>query len=184
MTPTMAVQVMKSPTFKTPTEKVLAKKAPCDGCKGSDVFEHSLGNLGMIKSFATTGKGPKSSPKAGQDPLATWVRWRDQTLASLDQPDVLKSEAHEPFGADFGSMPVDALVGFMAAELAVHVWDMARTAKVDERLDAGLVKFSRATWKQLPEAVLRMDNFFGPAVKSEAGADAQTKLLNWLGRTV
>ena len=176
--------VIKSATVKTPIEKVLAKKAPCAGWKGSDVFEHSLGNLGMIKSFATTGNGPKSSPKAGKDPLSTWVRWRDQTLAALDQPDVLKSEAHEPFGADFGSMPVDALVGFMAAELAVHVWDMARTAKVDERLDAGLVKFSRATWKQLPEAVLRMDNFFGPAVTSEAGADAQTKLLNWLGRTV
>jgi uncharacterized protein (TIGR03086 family) len=97
---------------------------------------------------------------------------------------VLQSTAHDPFGPEFGPMPVDALVGFMAGELAVHVWDMARTAKVDERLDASLVKHAHATWKSLPEDLLRSDGFFGPAVKPAAGSDAQTKMLNFVGRTV
>ncbi len=176
--------VIKSATAKTPIEKVLAKKAPCVGWTGTDVFKHVLGNLSMIKSFATTGKGPKGEAKLAADPAAQWSKLLDTTLATLDQPDVLHSTAHEPFGADFGSMPVDALVGFMAAELAVHVWDMARTAKVDERLDAGLVKFTQATWKTLPEDVLRMPGFMGPAIKPAAGSDPQTKLLNWLGRAV
>lgn len=59
--------------------------------------------------------------------------------------------AKDPFGPGFESMPIDALVGFMAADLVPHTWDMARTAK---------------------------------AVKSAPGADAQTKLLNFLGRSV
>ena len=163
---------------------VFNRKAPCEGWTGKDVYEHGIGNLAMIKSFATTGKGPKSSPKLGKDPLGAWIKMRDQTLAALDHSHVLQSEAHEPFGPGFSSMPMDNLVGFMAAELAVHVWDLARTAKVDERLDPALVKFTLATWKSLGEDVLRMPGMMGAAVKPAAGADAQTKMLNYLGRTV
>ncbi|HUF98885.1 MAG TPA: hypothetical protein VMM60_12220 [Ilumatobacter sp.] len=79
---------------------------------------------------------------------------------------------------------MDVLVGFMAADLVPHTWDMARTAKVDERLEPGLVKFSHAVWKALPEDVLRGQGMMAAKVTPEKGADAQTKLLNFLGRTV
>jgi len=97
---------------------------------------------------------------------------------------VLQSTAKNPFGPEMGSMPVDVLVGFMGADLVPHTWDMARTAKVDERLDATLVKSALAAWKSLPPEVLRMQGMMGPAVKPAAGADAQTKMLNFLGRAV
>lgn len=161
-----------------------ARKAPCAGWTGKDVYEHALGNLAMIKSFATTGKGPKSTPKLGDDALALWIKLREQTLEVLDHAHVLQSIAKDPFGPEFGPMPVDALVGFMAADLVPHTWDMARTAKVNERLDSKLVKASMATWKSLPPKVLRMEGMMGKAVKPAPGADAQTKLLNFLGRAV
>lgn len=160
------------------------RKAPCAGWTGKDVYEHALGNLAMIKSYATTGKGPKSTPKLGDDAVASWIKLREQTLETLDHDHVLQSMATDPFGPEFGSMPVDALVGFMAADLVPHTWDMARTAKVDERLDSTLVKASLAAWKSLPAEVLRMEGMMGKAVKPATGADAQTKLLNFLGRTV
>lgn len=160
------------------------RKAPCAGWTGKDVFEHGIGNLAMIKSFAATGKGPKTTPKLGADPLGQWVKLREQTLEVLDHEHVLQSIAHDPFGPDFGPMPMDALVGFMAADLVPHTWDLARTAKVDERLDPTLVKYTAATWKSLPEEVLRMPGMMGAAVKPAKGADAQTKMLNFLGRTV
>lgn len=161
-----------------------SRKAPCAGWTGKDVYEHAIGNLAMIKSYATTGKGPKSTPKLGADPLGAWIKLRDQTFEALDHPHVLESIAHDPFGPDFGPMAVDALVGFMAADLAPHTWDMARTAKVDERLDPALVKHALATWKALGAEVLRMPGMMAPAVKPAPGADAQTKMLNFLGRTV
>ena len=160
------------------------RKAPCAGWTGRDVYEHGAGNLAMIKSFATTGKGPRSSPKLGADPLGAWIKLREQTLAVLDESDVLQRIAHDPFGPDFGPMAVDALVGFMAADLVPHTWDLARAAKVDERLDPTLVKHAMVTWKGLPEAVLRMPGMMGAAVKPAAGSDAQTKMLNFLGRVV
>ncbi len=170
--------------LKSAKDTVYKRKAPCAGWTGTDVYEHAMGNLEMIHAFATTGQGPTSSPKLTKDPLRAWEKLRDQTLEALDQEGVLHSTAHEPFGPDFGDVPVDALVGFMAAELAVHVWDMARTAKVDERLDPALVKFSNTTWRSLGDEVLRGEGMFGPRVKSDRTADAQTKFLNFLGRDV
>jgi uncharacterized protein (TIGR03086 family) len=159
------------------------RKAPCAGWTGKDVYEHCLGNLAMIKGFATD-KPIKSYPKLGADPVGAWLKLRDQTLESLDHEGVLHKIAHQPFGPDMGDMPMDDLIGFMAADLIPHTWDMARTAKVDERLEPSLVKFSRAAWKALPESILRMEGMMGQKVASEKGADAQTKLLNFLGRTV
>ncbi|MEZ5256745.1 MAG: hypothetical protein R2705_07600 [Ilumatobacteraceae bacterium] len=94
------------------------RKAPCAGWTGKDVYEHGIGNLAMIKSFATTGKGPKRTPKLGADPVGAWVKLRDQTLEALDHAHVLQTVVHDPFGPDFGPMPMDDLVGFMAADLA------------------------------------------------------------------
>lgn len=170
--------------LKNAKPTAFARKAPCAGWTGKDVYEHAAGNLAMIKGFAATGKGPKSTPKLGADPVGAWIKLRDQTLEVLDHADVLDLIAHDPFGSEIGPMPIDALVGFMAAELVPHTWDMARTAKVDERLDPALVKHTLATWKSLPEEVLRMPGMMAAAVKPPAGADAQTKMLSFLGRTV
>lgn len=170
--------------LKSAKPTAFARKSPCAGWTGRDVYEHALGNLAMIKGYATAGKVPKTWPKLGADPLGAWIKLRDQTLAALDHDGVLHKTVHEPFGPEFGSMPMDQLVGFMAADLGVHTWDMARTAKVDERLDPALVKYTHAAWKGLPEPALRGTGMMGPAVKSAAGATAQTKMLNFLGRTV
>lgn len=97
---------------------------------------------------------------------------------------MLQSTASQPFGPGFGDMPIDQLVGFMAADLTVHVWDLARTAKVDERLEPSLIKFAHSTWKSLGEDVVRMPGMMGPAIKPAPGADAQTKMLNFVGRAV
>ena len=170
--------------LKSAKPTAFGRKAPCEGWTGKDVYEHGIGNLAMIKSFATTGVGPKKTPELGADPVGAWVKLREQTLEALGHQGALERVAKDPFGPDMGPMPVDALVGFMAADLVPHTWDLARTAKVDERLDPTLVKYSMNTWKGLPKEILRMPGMMGAAVKSAPGADAQTKMLNFLGRTV
>lgn len=165
-------------------EKAFAKKAPCAGWTGQDVYEHAVGGVKMAQSFAATGRGPKTTPKLGTDPLGAWVKQRDAVLEALDRPGALQTVAHDPFGPEFGPMPVDTLIAFMGADLTVHAWDLARTARVDDRLDAGLCKATLAAWGSLPESVVRMPGMFGPKVKPAKGADAQTRMLNFLGRTV
>lgn len=164
-------------------DKALTRKSPCAGWTGNDVVEHAMGGVKMIHSFTTTGNGPKRALKVAADPLAQWAKLRDSTIEALDQPGALQTIANEPFGPEFGSVPIDALVGFMGADLMVHAWDLARTAKVDDQLDQALCKATLTTWKGLPEDIMRGPGMFTAPIKPAKGADAQTRLLNFLGRT-
>ena len=162
------------------TAKILARQSPCADWKGADVIGHVLGGTKSVQSAATKGVMPTVWPKTGADPAAAWSKLRDQSLEALDQPGALQKMAQ----TFFGPMPVDSFLPFMGGDLLVHTWDLARTAKVDERLDARLCKSVFAVWKALPDSVLRSPHVFGPAVKSAKGGDAQTRMLNFLGRSV
>ncbi|MEI2704616.1 MAG: TIGR03086 family metal-binding protein [Ilumatobacteraceae bacterium] len=166
--------------LKLTPAKALNRKSPCDGWTGRDVVAHAIGGVQYALAAATGTKPPAKMPVVADDYVAQYVKLRDRTLAALDHPDVLHTVS-ETF---FGPMPVDAFIGIMGADLAVHAWDLARTAKVDERLDPALVKATVATWKSFPEAMLRSPGVLGPKVASAKGADAQTRLLNFLGRVV
>jgi uncharacterized protein (TIGR03086 family) len=164
--------------LKLTPERAHSRKSPCDGWNGAELIGHLFGGVKAVQSAATKGKMPTTWPKLGADPMVQWAKLRDGTLEALDHPDVLHTVA-ETF---FGPMPVDAFIGVMSAELAVHTWDLARTAKVDERLDPALCKQAFATWKSFPEPMLRSPNVLGPAIKPAKGADVQTRMLNFLGR--
>ena len=165
--------------IKLVPEKAFAKQTPCADWKGVDLVGHVLGGMKAVHSTATIGAMPKAWPKPGTDPGAAWAKLRDQTLVALDQPGALDKVA-ETF---FGPMPVDSFLAVMGADLLIHTWDLARTAKVDDRLDSQLCKSVLALWKTFPNAMLRSPNVLGEPVKSPAGSDAQTRLLNFVGRT-
>ncbi len=169
--------------MKLTNERTWARKAPFPGWTGESIYVHVMDQVKQVHSQVTTGKNPKGSVNLGADPYRAWAKLRDQTLEKLDHPGVLQRLANEPFGPEFGSFPIDGFIGFMAAELVPHTWDLARTAKVDDRLDRDLCKVALAEWKSLPKETLRSPGFFGPEVKPPKGADAQTRLLAFLGRT-
>jgi uncharacterized protein (TIGR03086 family) len=166
--------------MKLVPDKALAKQSPCADWKGVDVIGHVLGGMKSVFSAATVGEMPKSWPKPGNDPQAAWAKLRDQTLEALDRPDVL----HKTANTFFGPMPVDSFISFMAGDLLIHTWDLARTAKVDERLDPAQCKAVLAIWKSMPAAVLRNPGVFSAAVAAPKGADIQTRMLNFAGRKV
>jgi uncharacterized protein (TIGR03086 family) len=161
-------------------EKALSKRSPCEGWKGVDVIAHSLGGVQSVFDAVTKAAMPTKMPKLGTDPLATYSKLRDKTLEALDHAGALQKISQTWFGA----MPVDSFLPWMGADLTVHTWDLARTAKVDERLDPKLCKDQLALWKTIPREMLRGSGMFGAAIKSAPGADAQTKMLNFTGRAV
>lgn len=169
--------------MKLTNERTWARKAPFPGWTGENIYVHVLDQVKQVHTQVTVGKNPKGSVKFGSDPYGAWVKMLDQTLDALDQPGALQRVAHEPFGPEFGSFPVDGLIGFMVAELVPHAWDLARTAKVDDRLDPGLCTVALATWKTLPKEVLRSPGFFGPASAPPKGSDSQARLLAFVGRS-
>jgi uncharacterized protein (TIGR03086 family) len=156
------------------------RKSPCEGWTATDVLAHVLGGLEAVRLAAEIGEMPKKHSKVGADPYASFAKSRDAVLTALDQPGVL----HKMANTFFGPMPVDAFLPLMASDLTAHIWDLARATKVDERLDPALVKSATAITKTFPAEMVRSAGIFGPAIKPVKGADAQTKLLNFLGRAV
>jgi uncharacterized protein (TIGR03086 family) len=161
-------------------EKALTKQSPCSDWKGVDVINHVLGGIQSVTSAATVGEMPKKMSKPGNDPQAAWAKARDKALEALDQPNVLRKMAN----TFFGPMPVETFISFMGGDLLIHTWDLARTGKVDERLDASLCKSALSLWKTLPAPMLRSPGVFGPIISAPKGADAQTKMLHFVGRTM
>jgi uncharacterized protein (TIGR03086 family) len=165
-------------------DKAWDRKSPCDGWTARHVAGHVIGSVRIVESYAL-GKQPNmkalSDPVkvAGADPLAAFAKARDAALAALDRPGVLN--AVEP--TFFGAMPMDAFIKIMGADVVVHTWDAARAGRVDERLDAALCKTALGVYKQFPKDMLRQPGIFGPEVRPAQGSDAQTKLLNFLGRS-
>lgn len=87
-------------------------------------------------------------------------------------------------GAVFGHMTfAEGIDRFVSFDLLIHRWDLARAAGLDVTLPADEVARAREAATAFGDA-MRGTNAFGPAVAAPEGADDQTRLLAFLGRTV
>lgn len=164
--------------LKMSPKKAMRMNSPCPEWKGADVVAHTLAAMTAVHRAAMAGPMPKSLPKVADDPVVQWERLRDRTLTALDQPEVLHSTA-DTF---FGPLRVDTFIGLMGADILVHTWDLARTGRVDDRLDPALCRSTLRLWRSIPAELLRRPGVFAAPIKPHRDADAQTKLLNFLGR--
>jgi uncharacterized protein (TIGR03086 family) len=168
---------------KLVSAKAWDRKSPCTDWIGRDVAGHVIGGLKIIEAhargtqpnFKALGNARKT---AGADPYVTFAKVRDAVLEALDHPTVL-AKVEDTF---FGTMPIDAFLAPMTGDVLVHTWDLARTAKVDERLDPALCKNALAGVKTWPKEMLRQQGVFGPEIKAPKGADIQARMLSFVGR--
>lgn len=161
----------------TPAE-ALDRPSPCDGWSARDVIAHVMGGMQGVLAKATGGEPAETA--VGDDHVAQYVALRDEVLAALDRPDVLHSLVDTPMGR----IEIDQFIALLRSDVAVHVWDLARTAGVDERIDPSLVAAAHAFFQSMPAAAVRREGILGPEVTPAADADAQTRMLNFVGRTV
>ena len=82
-----------------------------------------------------------------------------------------------------GEVPLDQAVSqFYTGDVFMHTWDLARATGQDERLDPD--RCARMLEGMLPfEDQMRASGQYGPRVEVADGADAQTRLLAFIGRT-
>ena len=98
--------------------------------------------------------------------------------AVLDDPD-RAATAYEAFGRP--TTVEQTFSTFMAVDLVVHRWDLARAAGVDTAIPAQDVAFARSFTERMGD-LARTSGAFGPALPEPADADEQTRLLALLGR--
>src|SRR5204863_2203969 len=108
-----------------------------------------------------------------------WTTLNDAIQSSLDDPAVSVSAITHPRA---GSHRFDyAIDTFVTGDVAIHTWDLARAAGLDETLDADIVHDMLVGMEPLDE-MLRASGQYGPRVDVPAGADEQTRLIAFTGR--
>lgn len=81
-----------------------------------------------------------------------------------------------------GEVPLDRAVDqFYTADVFLHTWDLARATGQDESLDPDKCAQMLAGMEQMDE-VLRASGQYGPRVAVPDDADAQTRLIGFIGR--
>ena len=71
---------------------------------------------------------------------------------------------------------------FLAADLVIHGWDLARATGQDDTIAAEDLAELQEGIKAFPEEAMRSPGAFGPEIEAPAGASDQDKLMAFLGR--
>lgn len=154
--------------------------SPCEEWTAVDVVRHVVDTQGMFAGFV--GRELEPGPSVQDDPLAAVTAATGQTQTALDDP----ARATEEFDGFAGrSSFQDAVDRFLAFDLVVHRWDLARAAGLPDDIPAedlaALQVAVAAMTEQMSEA-MRGPGAFGPELEPPADADDQTRLLAFIGR--
>ncbi|MDR2986018.1 MAG: maleylpyruvate isomerase family mycothiol-dependent enzyme [Nocardiopsaceae bacterium] len=165
------------------TERVRGTKhwdaaAPVAGWVARDVVGHLTD---WFAGFLSSGAGidlPRG-PSVERDPVAAWELRCTAIQDLLDDPATGSLVLTNPH---IGSLPLDrAIDQFYTADVFMHTWDLARATGQDDRLDADFCAELLARMETMEE-VIRSSGQYGPKVEVPADADAQTKMLGFIGR--
>lgn len=152
--------------------------APVDGWVARDVVRHLTE---WCSTFLAAGAGVELArgPGVDDDPVAAWRVHSDAVQALLDDPATgrrVLADRH------IGEVPLDRAVDrFYTADVFLHTWDLARATGQDDRLDADLCAELLAGMRRMEQA-MRSSGQFGPPVPVPEDADAQARLLGFIGR--
>ncbi len=151
--------------------------APVAGWRARDVVGHLVE---WFPDFLTSATGLvlDRGPSTEADPVAAWQVHADAVQRLLDGP-----EADTPFRHPMvGEMPLpDAVDRFYTTDVFLHTWDLARATGQDERLDQETCAELLGGMEPI-EDLMRSSGQFGPRVPVPDDADAQTRLLGFIGR--
>ncbi|HWS38101.1 MAG TPA: TIGR03086 family metal-binding protein [Actinoplanes sp.] len=152
--------------------------APVAGWTARDVVGHLVEWLpGFLRSGAGVTLPP--GPDIGTDPVGAWRSHATAVQKLLEDPETPQRTLSNPH---LGEMPLDqAIDRFYTTDVFMHTWDLARATGQDERLDPEHCA-ELHTAMQPMDSMLRASGQYGPAVPVPGDADAQTRLIGFLGR--
>ncbi|MET7403488.1 TIGR03086 family metal-binding protein [Dactylosporangium sp. NPDC005572] len=152
--------------------------APVAGWTALDVVRHLTE---WFPGFLAAGTGIElpAGPALDDDPVAAWQHHRDAVQALLDDPATADRVFAHPH---LGELPLyRAIDQFYTTDVFMHTWDLARATGQDDRLDPDFCAALLAGMEPM-EAVIRSSGHYGVRVPVEHDADAQTRLLGFIGR--
>jgi uncharacterized protein (TIGR03086 family) len=152
--------------------------APVAGWTARDVVGHLIEWLPGFLSAGSDVELP-SGPTVQDDPVAAWQVHCDGVQALLDDP---QTASLMLVNRHIGEVPVDqAIDRFYSSDVFMHTWDLARATGQDDRLDADFCAALLSGMEPM-EDVIRSSGQYGARVPTPQNADAQTRMLGFIGR--
>lgn len=152
--------------------------SPVAGWAARDVVRHLTE---WFPGFLAAGAGidlPRG-PSVDEDPVRAWQVHSDGVQAVLDDPQTAHREFTNPH---IGAQPLAAAIDrFYTADVFMHTWDISRATGQDDRLDPDFCAELLGGMEQMEE-VIRSSGHYGARVEVPADADAQTRMLGFIGR--
>ncbi|MEU4481861.1 TIGR03086 family metal-binding protein [Micromonospora sp. NPDC023966] len=152
--------------------------SPVAGWTARDVVRHLTE---WFPGFLASGAGIElpQGPSLNEDPVAAWQIHCDAVQAVLDDPETAHRHLTNPH---IGSLPLaSAIDRFYTTDVFMHTWDLSRATGQDDTLDPEFCALLLGGMEQMEE-VIRSSGQYGPRVAVPEDADAQTKLLAFIGR--
>jgi uncharacterized protein (TIGR03086 family) len=152
--------------------------APVEGWTARDVVRH------LVEWFPPfleggTGISLARGPSVDEDPVGAWQAQYDAVQALLDDP---ATPARSLADRHIGEVALDqAIDRFYTADVFMHTWDLARATGQDDRLDPEFCA-QLLTGMEAFEDAMRGSGQYGPRVAVADDADAQTRMLGFIGR--
>jgi uncharacterized protein (TIGR03086 family) len=152
--------------------------SPVAAWTARDVVRHLVE---WLPPFLRSGSGVElpGGPSVDDDPVGAWQAQFDAVQALLDDPATADRRLANPH---IGELPLDrAIDQFYTADVFMHTWDLARATGQDDRLDPDFCAQLLAGMEPIDE-LLRSSGQYGPRVPVKDDADAQTRMLGFIGR--
>jgi uncharacterized protein (TIGR03086 family) len=144
----------------------------------SDIVRHLVD---WVPPFLADGTGVSLpvGPSVDTDPIGAWLSMSDGIQSMLDDPGRAALTFDHPM---VGRHRVDeAVMSFVLTDVLIHTWDLARASGLDEALDPAEVARMLDAIHDV-DAMLRESGHYGPKIEVATDADAQTRLIAFLGR--
>ena len=148
-----------------------------------DVAGHIVWGQYQIHAWATGGADPEptgapGSPHPGKladgDPVAAWRAARAASVipeAALSRTTVLPG---------LGEVTIAGVMALLVTDLVAHTWDIGYPLGLPVDIEPALVA---AAFDWARAHMVRAPGFFGPELTPPDGADEQTRMLAYLGRS-
>jgi uncharacterized protein (TIGR03086 family) len=149
---------------------------PCSDWSVLELVTHVVDSQGLF--LGLVGR-EKPSVDVAADPSGAWRDTSGAVEADLDDPE----RAAVEFEGFFGTQTFEAAVDrFLCMDLVVHGWDLAHATGQAAMIGADELARVEAGARAFGDA-LRTPGVFGEPIDVPAGADEQTRVLAFLGRT-
>lgn len=151
--------------------------SPCSDWTAKDVVRHVVDSQGRFLGFV--GREMGEHPSVGDDPEGAVRAVTGRIQQDLEDPEL----AAETFEGFMGTQAFETAVDrFLAADLVIHGWDLARATGQDDTIPVQDLAEMQEAVQQFPEEAMRSPGAFGPVVAVADDASDQDKLMGFLGR--